>query len=195
MQHNRPAAVYYDENINQTTILTKKRKSLTALSALSAKTNKISAFVHEIKDGLNWNFLKLNMDKRSFLTGNPSLTSNISTDFTCENVGIHIKPSSTVKNVGVISDSSLSFQAQINSITKCVFFHQRRIPQLYHSQICWNCHPCICLITSNAFKWYLSQSHTLNGCKDTFRGYPGNAQWWRGELRRAMFISANLVKL
>jgi len=98
---------------------------------LPPQTDKISACVRDIKDWLNSNFLKLNMDKTEIIfIGTPSLTSNISTNFTCEIAGSHIKTSNTVKNLGVIIDSTLSFQSHITSITKSAFFHLRRIAQL-----------------------------------------------------------------
>jgi len=82
--------------------------------------------VHEIKDWLHSNFLKLDKTEIIF-TGSPSLTCKIPTNFTCEIAGSHMKPSSTVKNLGIIFDSSLSFLTHFNSITKSAFFHLHRI--------------------------------------------------------------------
>ena len=71
------------------------------------------------------------MDKTEIIfTGPPSLNNKIPTNFTCEIAGSLIKPSSTIKNLGVIFDSNLSFHSHINSITKLAFFHLRRIAQL-----------------------------------------------------------------
>ncbi|KAI2646354.1 putative RNA-directed DNA polymerase from transposon BS [Labeo rohita] len=71
------------------------------------------------------------MDKTEIIfIGTPALTSNISTSFTCEIAGSHIKTSTSVKNLGVILDSTLSFQSHIKSVTKSAFFHLRRIAQL-----------------------------------------------------------------
>lgn len=98
---------------------------------LPPQIDKISACVKDIKDWLNSNFLKLNMDKTEIIfIGTPSLTTNISSNFTCEIAGSHIKISNTVKNLGVIIDSTLSFQSHINSLAKSAFFHLRRIAQL-----------------------------------------------------------------
>lgn len=71
------------------------------------------------------------MDKTEIIfIGTPTVTSNISTNFTCEIAGSLIKSSSTVKNVGVNFDSTLFFQSHINSITKSAFFHLCRIDKL-----------------------------------------------------------------
>ncbi|XP_073677283.1 uncharacterized protein [Garra rufa] len=64
------------------------------------------------------------------VVGEEALTSNISTSFSCEIAGSHIKTSTSVKNLGVIFDSTLSFQSHIKSITKSAFYHLRCIAQL-----------------------------------------------------------------
>lgn len=98
---------------------------------LSTQIDKISSCVSEIKECLNSNFLKQNMDKtKIIITGTPLLTSKIPTDFACDIAGALIKPSSTVKNLGVILDSSLTFETHINSITKPAFFHLHHIAKL-----------------------------------------------------------------
>lgn len=97
----------------------------------SAQIENISACVNDINDWLTSNSLKLNMDKtETIFIGTPALTSNIPTSYSCEIAGLHIKTSTSVKNVGVIFDSTLSFQSHIKSVTKSAFFHLRRISQL-----------------------------------------------------------------
>ncbi len=71
------------------------------------------------------------MDKiKIIIVGTPSLTRSIPNDFSSEIAGTPIRSSCTVKNLGVIFDSSLSFQAHINSVTKSAFFQLRRIAKL-----------------------------------------------------------------
>ncbi len=91
----------------------------------------ISVCVQDIKTWLNSNFLKLNMDKTEIIIiGIPSLTTKVPADFTCDITGTSIAPSSTVRNLGVMFDPSLSFLSHINSLSKLAFFHLRRIVQL-----------------------------------------------------------------
>lgn len=79
---------------------------------LSTQTDKISTCVHEIKNWLTSIFFKLNMDKTEIINvGILSLARSIPNDFSSEIVGT---PNFTVKNLGAIFDSSLSFQAHIN---------------------------------------------------------------------------------
>ncbi len=84
----------------------------------------ISVCVQDIKTWLNSNFLKLNMDKTEIIIiGIPSLTIKVPADFTCDITGTLIAPSSTVRNLGVMFDPSLSFLSHINSLSKLAFFH------------------------------------------------------------------------
>jgi len=87
---------------------------------LATQNDKISVCVQDIKTWLN--FLKLNMDKTEIIIiGTPTLTKVLA-DL--------LAISSIVRNLGVMFDSSLSFQSHINSLTKSAFFHLRRIVQL-----------------------------------------------------------------
>ncbi len=45
----------------------------------------------------------------------------------------HVKPSSSVRNLGVLFDSSLSFASHISSVVKTSFFHLRNIARLRSS--------------------------------------------------------------
>jgi len=105
------------------------------------------------------------MDKTEIFIWTPSLTSNIPTNFTCEIAGSHIKSSSNVKNLGVIFDSSLSFQSHINSITKLAFFHLRRIAQL---------HPFISIKDAETVI-HAFVSSRLDYCNALFTGLPASS--------------------
>ncbi len=75
------------------------------------------------------NFLLLNSDKKDIpLIGPNNSTQNL-VDY-----NLHLDrctvTSSTVKNLGVILDSNLSFQNHMSHVTKTAFFHLRNIAKL-----------------------------------------------------------------
>ncbi|XDV33545.1 hypothetical protein PO909_003925 [Leuciscus waleckii] len=84
----------------------------------------------DLKLWMQNNFLKLNTDKteilligpKSILSKSPSLTLNI------DGSPVHSTP--VVKNLGILLDSSLSFDPHIRSLTKTAFFHLRNIARL-----------------------------------------------------------------
>ncbi len=73
------------------------------------------------------NFLLLNSDKTEILLIGPKNQYS-------ESIGLHLDgctvTSSTVKNLGVILDSNLSFENHISHVTKTAFFHLRNISKL-----------------------------------------------------------------
>ncbi len=92
--------------------------------SLSTQINNISVCLQDIKTWLNSNFLKLTMDKTEIIIiSTPSLTTKVPPDFTCNITGTQIAPSSIVRNLSVMCDSSLSFQSHINSLTKSAFIY------------------------------------------------------------------------
>ncbi|XDV51162.1 hypothetical protein PO909_020089, partial [Leuciscus waleckii] len=97
-------------------------KSITP-AILSTITNCIS----DIKTWMDNNFLKLNSNKTELLiTGPKSLLSSIQ-NFTLLIDGHNVTPSLSVRNLGIIMDSTLSYRTHINHITKLFFFHLRNI--------------------------------------------------------------------
>ncbi len=76
----------------------------------------LSSCLDEIKHWLSAKFLKLNGNKtEALLIGTRSVL---------------ISPSSQVKSLGVVMDSTLSFETQINSITRTAYFHLCNINHL-----------------------------------------------------------------
>ncbi len=73
------------------------------------------------------NFLLLNSDKTKILLIGPKNCKHNLLDYNLQLDGC---TSSTVKNLGVIFDSNLSFENHISHVTKTEFFHLRNIAKL-----------------------------------------------------------------
>ncbi len=77
------------------------------------------------------NFLLLNSDKTEILLIGPKNSTQNILDYNLQLDGCNV-PSSTVKNLGVILDSNLSFENHISNVTKTAFFHLRNISKLWN---------------------------------------------------------------
>ncbi len=75
------------------------------------------------------NFLLLNSDKTEILLIGPKNSTQNLLDYNLQLDGYTVT-SSTVKNLGVILDSNLSFENHISNVTKTAFFHIRNIAKL-----------------------------------------------------------------
>ncbi len=75
------------------------------------------------------NFLLLNSDKKEILLIEPKNSTQNLLDYNLQLDGCTVT-SSTVKNLGVILDSNLSFENHISHVTKTAFFHLRNIAKL-----------------------------------------------------------------
>ncbi len=75
------------------------------------------------------NFLLLNSDKTEILLIGPKNSTQNLLDYNLQLDGCTVT-SSTVKNLGVILDSNLSFENHISNVTKTAFFHLRNISKL-----------------------------------------------------------------
>ncbi|KAI5086076.1 hypothetical protein C0J45_4430, partial [Silurus meridionalis] len=87
----------------------------------TAQLARITECVKEIRNWMTHNFLLLNSDKTSI---QKLQHLNLHLD------GCSVTTSSTVKDLGVILDTNLSFKYHINQITKTTFFHLRNIAKL-----------------------------------------------------------------
>ncbi len=75
------------------------------------------------------NFLLLNSDKTEILLIGPKNSTQNLLDYNLQLDWCTVT-SSTVKNLGVILDSNLSFENHISNVTKTAFFHLRNISKL-----------------------------------------------------------------
>ncbi len=84
--------------------------------------------VKNIKDWMTSNFLLLNSDKTEILLIGPKNSTQIM-DHNLKLDGCTVT-SSTVKNLGVILDSNLSFENHISHVKKTAFIHLINIAKL-----------------------------------------------------------------
>ncbi len=95
----------------------------------TSKLSKLTECVKNIKDWMTSNFLLLNSDKTEILLVGPKNSTQNLLDYNLQLDGCNVT-SSTVKNLGVILDSNLSFENHISHVTKTAFFHLRNISKL-----------------------------------------------------------------
>ena len=84
----------------------------------------------EIKAWMTTNLLKLNSAKTELMVVAPKALLQKVGDCLLLVDGSSISPSPEVRNLGVILDSTLSYQSHIKSITKSAFYHLKNISRL-----------------------------------------------------------------
>lgn len=103
---------------------------------ISAKPNedlcfsKLTDCIKEIKNWMTLNFLLLNPDKTEVLLLGPNIEKNRNDNPVVNIDGHLVIPAKTVRNLGVVFDSVLSYDAHVCSIVKTSFFHLRNIAKL-----------------------------------------------------------------
>ncbi|XP_041642854.1 uncharacterized protein LOC121509496, partial [Cheilinus undulatus] len=86
--------------------------------------------LHDNKAWMTSDQLKLNSNKTELMVVAPKALLQKVGDLMLDVDGTSICPSSEVRNLGVILDSTLSFQSHIKSVTKSAFYHLKNISRL-----------------------------------------------------------------
>ncbi len=99
------------------------------ISTKPDETSKVSKLTECVKNIKANHFLLLNSDKTKILLIGPKNSTQNLLDHNLQLDGCTVT-SSTVKNLGVILDSNISFENHISHITKTAFFHLRNMAKL-----------------------------------------------------------------
>ncbi len=86
--------------------------------------------LQELKTWMPDNFLQLNADKTEILLVGPKSQSSSQHDIFIDIDGVQIRPSTTVRNLGVLFDSALCFDSHIGQIVKSCFYQLRNIVRI-----------------------------------------------------------------
>ncbi len=104
------------------------------ISSRPGETHQIEKIMECIVDIKNWmtsNFLLLNSEKKTevlIIGPKTPISNNLEHCLTLE--GCSVDSSSSVRNLGVLFDSNLSFDSHVSSICKIAFFHLKNISKL-----------------------------------------------------------------
>ncbi|XP_025758871.1 uncharacterized protein LOC112843875, partial [Oreochromis niloticus] len=91
---------------------------------------KLQECLKDIKTWMAANFLLLNSDKTEVIVLGPENLRNMVSKQILTLDGITLASSNTVRNLGVIFDQDMSFNAHIKQICKTAFFHLRNISKI-----------------------------------------------------------------
>ena len=91
---------------------------------------KFQACIKDIKSWMTYNFLMLNPNKTEVIVLGPKhLRTSLSRDIATLD-GVALASSTTVRNLGVIFDQDISFNANLKQTSRTAFFHLRNIAKI-----------------------------------------------------------------
>ncbi|XP_067305621.1 uncharacterized protein, partial [Pseudorasbora parva] len=93
---------------------------------------RLTECIADIKNWMNSNFLQLNSDKTEFLIIGQKSSTSSNREYCLTLDECSVKPSSSVRNLGVLFDTNLSFESHVSSICKTAFYHLKNISKLRH---------------------------------------------------------------
>ncbi len=91
---------------------------------------KLTKCIVDIKNWMTSNFLLLNSEKTEVLIIGPKTSACNYLEHSLILDGCSVNSSSSVRNLGVLFDSNLSFEKHVSSICKTAFFHLKKIYKL-----------------------------------------------------------------
>ncbi len=91
---------------------------------------KLTKCIVDIKNWMTSNFLLLNSEKTEVLIIRPQTIACNNLDHYLILDGCSVNSSSSVRNLGVLFDSNLSFEKHVSSICKTAFFHLKNVSKL-----------------------------------------------------------------
>ena len=99
--------------------------------AVSAALGNLQATISAISGWMTSNFLSLNPSKTEFLIiGLPNKVSKLQNQTLLLPDNTTISPVHSAKNLGIVFDSSLSFDSQISSLSRACYFHIRDLRRI-----------------------------------------------------------------
>ncbi len=117
------------------------------ISSQPGETHQIEKLMECIVDIKTWmtsNFLLINSEKTEVLIIGPKTPTSNNLEHCLTLDGCSVDSSSSVRNLGVLFDSNLSFDSHVSSICKTAFFHLKNISKLRPmSSQCRNISSCV----------------------------------------------------
>uniref|UniRef100_A0A8D0CS33 Reverse transcriptase domain-containing protein n=3 Tax=Sander lucioperca TaxID=283035 RepID=A0A8D0CS33_SANLU len=96
----------------------------------SGQLAKLQACIKDIKSWMTHNFLMLNSNKTEVIVLGPKHHRTSLSKYIATLDGIALASSTTVRNLGVIFDQDLSFNAHLKQTSRTAFFHLRNIAKI-----------------------------------------------------------------